>query len=1032
MTTAAEAESGTRLSYPRAMLGSVQTQSVSPVFVGRSRELTRLTSALARACAGEPQALLVGGEAGVGKSRLLEEFLGAAAASGAVTAVGGCVEIGADGLPFAPVSTVLRVLHRQLGDELAAAAAGQEGELALLLPELGETDRESHDEHGRARLFELTARLLERLADGRTLVIALEDLHWADKSTRELLAYLFRSLHRGRLIVIATYRSDDIHRRHPLRPFLAELDRMRTVERIELARFNRTEVRQQVAGILAAEPVQAFVDTVFKRSDGNPFFVEELACSITQGCRTGLSDSLRDLLLVRLETLPDGAQRVARVVAEGGSTVEYALLAAVAGLSEDDLIEALRAAVGANILLPTDDGDGYRFRHSLVREAVGDDLLPGERGRISRRYAQALEADPTLIRSDERPARLASYWYHAHDAAKALPAVLRASVEARRRHAYAEQRHMLERALELWDSVPDEVRERLILADYGEIYPLWCGCDPGATRLRQLDLMSEITVAARRSGERERALAVARRALRTLEDADDPLSSAWFWVQCSRLTEDLARGDGWDEIGKAQELVRGLPPSAVHAEVLVAAASWGMIHAPGPDALATAQRAVELARLVGAEDTELDARTTLGIIMVDAGSIDEGLAELRAVRDRAVELEAAGAICRSGINLSAALEAVGRSAESAEAAGAAAEAAARFGLRDQRAFALSNRAASLLAMGRWTEAADAVKEAGEAATSAITRGWVLLMTAHLDALRGDFTAAAECAAAARATLGSGQAGPPQQAIPFHALAVAVEAGHGRFVQARTEAQAALDAGFAPGMHRHAWPLLYAAAAVESDAIGLPAAEPGRAEMLARLRKAATKLPTLAPVWAAYALLVEAELSRAEGHSDPAPWSAAEAAFAALDRPYQLARIRLRLAEAHLAHGDRKAATALLTAAHATADRLGAGPVREEAALLAERARIPLGGAAVPVLPDDDPAAPADLVEPFGLTSREREVLRHVAAGHTNRRIAEELFISPKTASVHVSNILAKLSVSSRGEAAALAHRLRLFADPVGS
>jgi hypothetical protein len=112
MTTAAEAESGTRLSYPRAMLGSVQTQSVSPVFVGRSN-----------ACAGEPQALLVGGEAGVGKSRLLEEFLGVAAASGAVTAVGGCVEIGADGLPFAPVSTVLRVLHRQPGDELEAAAA---------------------------------------------------------------------------------------------------------------------------------------------------------------------------------------------------------------------------------------------------------------------------------------------------------------------------------------------------------------------------------------------------------------------------------------------------------------------------------------------------------------------------------------------------------------------------------------------------------------------------------------------------------------------------------------------------------------------------------------------------------------------------------------------------------------------------------------------------------------------------------------------------------------------------------------------
>ena len=219
-------------------------------------------------------------------------------------------------------------------------------------------------------------------------------MHWADASTRHLLAYLFRTLRRGRLVVIATYRSDDVHRRHPLRPFLAELDRMRTVQRIELTRFNRGEVHRQMAGILAVEPEPAMVDRVFERSDGNAFFVEELACSIVEDCPTGLPDSLRDILLVRIEALPEDAQRVARIVAEGGSTVEYGLLLAVARLGEDDLIEALRAAVGANILLATPDGDGYRFRHSLAREAVSDDLLPGERSRLNRRYAEALEADP--------------------------------------------------------------------------------------------------------------------------------------------------------------------------------------------------------------------------------------------------------------------------------------------------------------------------------------------------------------------------------------------------------------------------------------------------------------------------------------------------------------------------------------------------------------------------------------------------------------------------------------------------------------
>ncbi len=209
-----------------------------------------------------------------------------------------------------------------------------------------------------ARLFELTARLLERVAARHTVVLVLEDLHWADASTRHLIAYLFRTLRTGRLVVLATYRSDDIHRRHPLRPLLAELDRLRTVRRLELGRFTRDEVGRQIAGILAHEPDPGQVDAIFERSDGNAFFVEELAVAAHEGSCTGLTDSLRDLLLVRVEALPESAQRVARLVAEGGSTVEYRLLAAVAQLAEDDLIEALRSAVNAHILLPAPDGDG--------------------------------------------------------------------------------------------------------------------------------------------------------------------------------------------------------------------------------------------------------------------------------------------------------------------------------------------------------------------------------------------------------------------------------------------------------------------------------------------------------------------------------------------------------------------------------------------------------------------------------------------------------------------------------------------------
>ncbi|GAB2951315.1 LuxR family transcriptional regulator [Streptomyces pseudoechinosporeus] len=1010
---------------------------MSPVFVGRADELDVLNDALARAAAGGtsqvvsagggPQALLVGGEAGVGKTRLIEEFATAAGRAGAVVALGGCVEIGADGLPFAPFSTALRALRRQLPDELAAAAAGQEEELARLLPELGDTSRGRHDEEGMARLFELTVRLLERVAAERTVVVLLEDLHWADASTRHLLAYLFRTLRSGRLVVVATYRADDVHRRHPLRPLLAELDRLRTVRRIELGRFSRAEVGRQIAGILASEPDPAQVDDIFERSDGNAFFVEELAVAANEGCRTGLTDSLRDLLLVRVESLPESSQRVARIVAEGGSTVEYALLAAVARLSEDDLIEALRAAVGANILLATPDGDGYRFRHSLVREAVADDLLPGERSRLNRRYAEALEADPTLVRADERAARLASYWYHAHDAAKALPAVLDASVEARRRHAYSEQLRLLERAMELWDSAPDAVRAELRPVDYTEAYPPR-GCDPATKPLTYLDLMAEAAVAGRYCGERERAVKITKRALHLLEGDDEPLRAAWFWTQRSRLVQALGRGDGWKELGTAEELVRGLPPSEVHAEVLATVASWSMLHTPGPEALTDAERAVEYARMVGAREIELNARLTLGGLMVEAGDIEAGLAEMYEVRGQSVDLGAAREVGRSYVNLPSVLEGIGRSKEAVGILREGLELTRRMGLLESESWVWDSLAESLYSLGQWEEAGQAATNAQHAVPSAKPRGGAFLRFVDIALARGNLAGAGRHLAAARDAYGTHDP-MPQNSLPLARLTLSLAAAEGRLPDARAELDRALEAGLPPGTHRYGWPLLLAAATAEADARGLPAAERGRTEYVERIRENAKPLATNVPLWQAYERWVRAELLRAENRDTPDDWSAAVTAFEPLERPYDLARVRHRLAESLLASGPgdddaRDRATELLRLAGAVADHLRARPLTESIALLAQRARLTL--TRTPQTPERPALTPADPAEALGLTSRERDVLRLVAAGRSNRRIAEELFISPKTASVHVSNILAKLNVSGRGEAAALAHRLRLF------
>nr|WP_229898266.1 helix-turn-helix transcriptional regulator [Streptomyces finlayi] len=1024
-----------------AMLGDVETRSVSPVFVGRTGELSTLIDALARATAGEPQALLLGGEAGVGKTRLVEEFLDRATT--AVVAVGACVEIGAEGLPFAPFSAALRTLHRLLPDVLAAAAAGHEDELARLLPELSDAPYAHQGGYGpgrtgsedaTARLFELTVRLLERVAADHTVVLVLEDLHWADASTRNLLSYLFRTLRSGRLLVLGTYRADDIHRRHPLRPLLAELDRLRTVRRIELPRFTREEVRFQLTGILDCVPEPALLDEVFGRSDGNAFFVEELAVSIGGGCRTGLTDSLRDLLLVRVEALPEDAQRVVRIVAEGGSTVEYPLLLAVARLAEDDLIEALRAAVGANLLQAAPDGEGYRFRHSLVREAVSDDLLPGERSRINRRYAEVLEADPSLVCQEARATRLASYWYAAHDAAKALPAVLSAAVEARKRYARSEQLQLLERALGLWDDAPEDVRDELRPIDYAEVYPP-CGCDPAAAPLRYLDLMAEATVAARLAGERERALKLAKRALRILEEEagtgpggvneSDTLRAAWFWVQRGKAITGLSRGDGWEELATAQELLRGLPPSAVHADILTMAASWAMLHEPGPEAIATAERAVEYARMVGAEDTELRSRLTLGGLMVDSGDIDNGLAEMTAVRELALARGIVSVVNHAHTNIPSHLEGIGRSQESADLCAVGLAYAQDHNLVDGEHWILGNQAESYFSLGRWDDAsANFLRTELAASPSIRPRGTAARWRAEIALHRGEIEEAkAQLAKSTR------YFGPhdrmPQHEMPRHQLAVAIAAREGRVLDARSQLFEAIGDGFPLGIHRYAWPLLQEAAAMEADTRTLPAAAPGRADALALLRTHARRLATGAPVWEAYEKWVRAELARTEGRDTPEEWGAVVTAVEPLDRPYDLARVRLRLAVALLdagvgaavEPGGREQAGELLLLAGETAERLGARPLAEQVAAVARRARL-----------TPAPAPDTSGGQDFHLTPRERDVLRLVAAGRSNRQIAEALYISPKTASVHVSNILAKLEVTGRGEAAAVAHRLGLFQE----
>ena len=1007
-----------------AMLASVERISVSPVFVGRSAELAELTAALRRAGEGQPQALLIPGDAGVGKTRLLEEFLCAAAVRGVVVAVGGCIEIGADGLPYAPMVTALRALHRALGAEVEQAAAGNEGRLSQLLPELGQAAPEAHDEFGRARLFEHTAQLFERLAADRTIVLALEDLHWSDRSTRELLVYLLRSLRQARLVLVGTYRSDDLHRRHPLRPFLAELERLRTVQRLELPRLGRAEVGDQLAGILAAVPESRLLERIYRRSEGIPFFVEELAASYQEGCSTGLTDSLRDLLMVRVEALPEPVQPVLRTLAQGGSAVEYGLLRAVLEQGEDELLAALRTAVDANILRPTSAGDGYCFRHALVREAVADDLLPGEGSRIKRRYATVLSEQPLLVPADERVTRLANYWYSAGDPARALPAALEAGREARRRNAFAEQLQMLERALELWDRVSTDVLDELRPADYAESYPP-CSCDddPDGTccaTLRLVDVFAEAAVAARLCGERERCLSLCKQALRLVDEKADPSRAAWFWAMRSRVGKTLSRDGGRADLAHARELIENLPPSAVQSEVFSRLAACDMVDWPEAEDIELAERAVVIARQVGAETVGLHARVTLGTLLALLGRQDEGLAELIEVRRRSLELQEPDLMSRVHVNLSDLYEDLGRSVEAVEAARAGCELARSNGLLGASGPVLrGNLVESLLSVGSLDEAAELLDTAPAGLGSSADRSFLDRLRAELALLRDEVPAAAEHLARAVETTDPSKA---QNWLPLSALVIRLAVADGRFADARAELVKTLDRGFPKGKDRYIWPMLVHGAAAEADSRGLPALDQGRPEVLAGIRAAVAGMCRPWPLRDGWSALLDAELARAEGVLDPEGRLRAVDALEPAGRPYPLGLALFRAAEAYAARGDRGTAAELLRRTEQQALLHGDLRLGREAARLADRAR--LHGAADPAAPGTDPSGDP-LQSRFHLTPREQSVLGLVALGRTNRQIADELYISPKTASVHVSNILAKLEVTGRGEAAALAHRLHL-------
>ncbi|PGH42792.1 LuxR family transcriptional regulator [Micromonospora sp. WMMA1996] len=967
------------------MLDGVTVRAASTVLVGRQPELAVLREALARARGGDPTTVLVGGEAGVGKTRLIEEFGAHVAAAGARLLVGHCLELGEAGLPFAPFAATLRDVLRHDGPTVFA---GYEAEFARLLPELARMPAGAAAPAGpaladtpRGYLFDLVADLFRRLAEERPLVLVIEDLHWADRSTRDLIGFLVRAARATRLLVVCTYRTDELHRGHPLRPFLAELDRVRGVDRIELGRLDHDGTAAVLADLLGAEPAARAVDDVHDRTQGNPFFIEELAAAGGPiGCAT-IPETLRDLLLARVDRLTEPAQRVLRIAAAGGTRFAHQLLAEVAGLPEAELEDALRAAVAGQLVVADPDGD-YEFRHALVREAVHDDLLPGEHARLHARYAAAIEAQPHLVAAGRAPAEIAHHWYAAHDHPRALTAARVAAAAATERYAYAEQSRLLERVLELWELVPDAA-DRL-----------------GMDHLRVLE---ETLTAAVTAGDLGRALTLTRAALAEVDSTVEPLRAAALLDQRGRLLALLGKSDGAAELREAYRLAAGAPGGADRLGVLADIAAHLMKVDPG-EAASVAAEAMAGAAEIGSIDLAL-LPTRIAVLHRTEDTPDLGLAELRRVEARARAAGDSRALVSALVFLSDVLYELGRYAESEEAAAAGVSEARRVGIsRSIGAYLLSNRAEALIALGRWDEADDTCAEAARIDPPGVSGLHWLQLRAGLRLARAH-PAADELVGRALAFLGRPYLWPNHR-LPLHELRVEAALAADDKVEAVRAACAALADAHLADRPREGWPVLHVAARAAVLA--------GDAALAGEVSALAAVLPVRHPAERAHRAQVAAILTGpGAGGEALGAWRSAVAQWRETGQPYPLARALLGLAEAAAAAGERDEVAAAVREAAEVADRLGATPLGEQVATLARRVGLRGTGRPGPDL----------------LTSREREVLRLVAEGHSNSRIAERLFISPKTASVHVSRIIAKLDVTNRVEAAALAHRLGLLDPP---
>ncbi len=976
----------------------------SPRFIGRDSELLALEDVLTQAGCGGGSALIAG-DAGIGKSRLIAEISTRASDAGAVVLIGECVQLAEGERPFAPIISALRPLIEEpwliQGFEPSLLTA-----LSALWPGVCGS---ASPVAGREQLFEAVYRALARLAARQLVVLIVEDVHWIDPSSRDLLGFLVQNARRDRLAVVATYRTDELRRGDPLRLFFAELERSGRAQRLELGPLEPEDVAQQITEITGARPEPSALAAIYARCEGNPFFAEELIAG-ADPVRGALPGSLREALMLRVERLTSSTQSMLRAAAAVGRSIDHRLLAHVVAISDAELLAVTREAIEHHVLVATDDGAGYRFRHALLREAIYADTLPGERLALHRAIAETLNAHPLYAgHGAAAAAELAHHWQAAGELPAALAALVRASSEAERMHAYPEALRHLRHGLELWAAVPDPQRAA------------------GADRVQLLIHASEM---AEHAGDAELAVELGLQSRDEVDARADPVRAAAAEARAGGAFWNAGRADeALEHLAQVVRLVPAEPPSVERAQGLAAFGRVLMLSGSFARSRGYLEEALALARLLGARIVESSVLNSLAIVYDQFGERERASAAGRAGLGIATELGDGSEMLRAYINGSQAIDNDGHVKEALAMGLEGIDAAHRLGLDRAAGDQLRQQAAwRLIRLGRLDEAERVIGPAAADATLLFNIAATKNVAGYLAAARGEFDVAERLLAEAWELMQD--SGGFQLIGLALAWTISLHLWQGQLERARRfAAEWVPRAAAAEGQLIYTAEVHWLAARVEADVAQRDRAlgrENAATEAAAAARAACAGLDAAIarhpgdgapPEAIAFAALAHAEFRRSVGAPAAEHWDAARERFAVLGERYPMAYADLRAAEAlAVAGGSGAEITERVRRAYTAATNAGVRPFLDEVVSFARRARVALEP------PDQEESS---LARHFGLTEREAEVLALLAEGLTNRQIGEELFITDKTASAHVSRILMKLGVANRAGAAAVAHRVGL-------